>query len=101
MAGNKDFEKIVEAMRLASTPEARIARGKTPRERAYLTAAEALYGEGTRAARYQAYEAAMARVQERYPDDLDAAALHALALLAIRPRSTKNGFPGGWGKPNV
>jgi tetratricopeptide (TPR) repeat protein len=75
-------------LRLASTPEARIARGKTPRERAYLTAVEALYGEGTKAARYQAYEAAMARVQERYPDDLDAAALHALALLAIRPRST-------------
>ena len=74
--------------RLAGTAEARIARGKTPRERAYLAAVEALYGEGTREARYQAYEAAMARVQERYPDDLDAAALHALALLAIRPRST-------------
>ncbi len=73
---------------LAGTAEARIARGKTPRERAYLAAVEALYGEGTREARYQAYEAAMARVQEHYPDDLDAAALHALALLAIRPRST-------------
>jgi tetratricopeptide (TPR) repeat protein len=71
--------------RLGDTPEARIARGKTPRERAYLEAVEALYGEGALKARYRAYEAAMARVQERYPDDLDAAALHALSLLTIRP----------------
>ncbi len=74
--------------RLAGTPEARIARGKTPRERGYLAAVEALYGEGTREDRYRAYEAAMARVQERYPDDLDAAAFHALALLATRPKNT-------------
>jgi tetratricopeptide (TPR) repeat protein len=71
--------------RLGDTPKARIARGKTPRERAYLEAVEALYGEGALQARYRAYEAAMERVQERYPDDLDAAALHALSLLTIRP----------------
>src|SRR5262245_45479390 len=58
-------------LRLADTPDGRIARAKTPRERAYLAAVEALYGEGTRDARYQAYEAAMARVQASYPDDLD------------------------------
>lgn len=74
--------------RLGDSPEQRIARGKTPREQAYLSAVEALYGEGALAARYRAYEAAMGRVQERFPDDLDAAALHALSLLTIRPRGT-------------
>jgi len=72
--------------RLADTPDARIARGKTPREQAYLAAVEALYGAGALEARYRGYEAAMGRVQERFPDDLDAAALHALSLLTIRPR---------------
>jgi len=74
--------------RLAERPEQRIARGRTPRERAYLAAVEALYGEGALEARYRSYEAAMGRLQERYPDDLDAAALHALSLLTIRPRGT-------------
>lgn len=74
--------------RLADAPEARIARGKTPREQAYLAAVEALYGVGALEARYRAFEAAMGRVQERFPDDLDAAALHALSLLTIRPRGT-------------
>jgi tetratricopeptide (TPR) repeat protein len=74
--------------RLAETPEGRIARGKTPREQVYLAAVEALYGDGALETRYRAYEAAMGRVQERFPDDLDAAALHALSLLTIRPRGT-------------
>ena len=74
--------------RLAESPRRRIAKGKTPREQAYLQAVEALYGEGALDARYRAYEAAMGRVQERYPDDLDAAAFHALSLLTIRPKGT-------------
>jgi tetratricopeptide (TPR) repeat protein len=74
--------------RLADRSTARIARAKTPRERAYLAAVEALYGEGALEMRYRAYEAAMDRLQADFPDDLDAAALHALALLTIRPRGT-------------
>jgi hypothetical protein len=74
--------------RLGEAPEQRIARGGTSRERAYLTAVEALYGPGGKQERHRAYEAAMARVHETYPDDLDAASLHALALLTIRPTGT-------------
>jgi tetratricopeptide (TPR) repeat protein len=70
--------------RLGNGTEARVARGKTPRERAYLEAVEALYGEGELKVRRRAYEAAMARVHEDYPTDIEAASLHALALLSLR-----------------
>ncbi len=71
--------------RFGATPAQRIARGETERERAYLSAVEALYGAGAKAERHRAYEAAMAQVHEAYPDDLEAASLYALALLTIRP----------------
>ena len=70
--------------RLGNGTEARIARGGKARERGYLSAVEALYGEGDLKARRRAYEAAMARVHEEYPTDLEAASLHALALLSLR-----------------
>ena len=87
--GEHDSTKARAALaRLADTPEARIARGRTPREQAYLAAVEALYGDGPLETRYRAYEVAMARLQQRFADDIDAAALHALALLTIRPKGT-------------
>ncbi len=67
--------------RLAPTPEARLAKAPTDREKGYLSAVEALYGEGDKAARDLAYAEAMRRLHEKYPDDLDAASLYALALL--------------------
>jgi len=70
--------------RLGETPEGRIARGGSARERAYLGAVEALYGPGDRKERHVAYERAMARVHGDYPADLEAASLHALALLTVR-----------------
>jgi tetratricopeptide (TPR) repeat protein len=70
--------------RLGATPEQRIARGGKPREKAYLGAVEALYGAGGVKERHQAYERAMAQVQDDYPSDLEAASLHALALLSLR-----------------
>ncbi|WAK02339.1 hypothetical protein [Methylobacter sp. YRD-M1] len=48
----------------------------TPRERAYLHAVKLLYDEGDKA-----YAAAMEKVYREYPDDLEAAAFYALALL--------------------
>jgi tetratricopeptide (TPR) repeat protein len=45
---------------------------------------EALYGSGGVKERYRAYEQAMALVQQDHPSDLEAASLHALALLIIR-----------------
>jgi tetratricopeptide (TPR) repeat protein len=70
--------------RLGDTPEHRISRGGTPRERGYLGAVEALYGEGDLKQRRAAYERAMARVHDDNPSDLEAASFHALALLATR-----------------
>ena len=67
--------------RLASTSEARLAKAPTEREKMYLGAVEALYGQGGRATRDAAYADAMRRLHERFPDDLDASALYALSLL--------------------
>lgn len=58
----------------------------TVRERAYIDAVHALYGEGDKLARDKAYSAAMERVYRQYPDDLEAACFYALSLLGtVRP----------------
>ena len=67
--------------RLAPTPAERGALAPTAREKGYLRAVEILYGEGDKAERDAAYAEAMAELSSRFPDDLDAAAFHALALL--------------------
>ncbi len=83
----QDRDAAVAALkRLGPTPEARRAKAPTDREKMYLDAVEALYGEGEKgegdkAARDRAYAEAMRRLHEKYPDDLDAASLYALALL--------------------
>jgi tetratricopeptide (TPR) repeat protein len=69
--------------RLAPTPEARLALARTERERMYLQTVEALYGEGTKAARDTAYSHAMERLHARYPDDVEAATFYALSLLGL------------------
>jgi tetratricopeptide (TPR) repeat protein len=72
------------------TPAARLVIAKikdtpklTDRERAYLNAVKALYGEGDKHARDEAYSAAMEKIYRQYPDDLDAAAFYSLSLLGI------------------
>jgi hypothetical protein len=67
--------------KLGPTLQARAAKAGTDRERAYLAAVETLYGEGTKEDRDFRYEGAMATLQAKYPDDVDAAAFHALAIL--------------------
>jgi tetratricopeptide (TPR) repeat protein len=67
--------------RLAGTADERLAKAKTPREKAYLRAVEILYGDGDKYARDFAYADAMADLHRAYPDDVDAAAFYALALL--------------------
>jgi hypothetical protein len=52
-----------------------------PRERAYLEAVKMLYGEGEKIVRDRAYAEAMERIYRTYPDDREAAAFYALALL--------------------
>ncbi len=69
--------------RLAPTREARIAKARTPRERGYLEAVEALYDEGSKPSRDTAYSEAMGRLRGSYPTDVEAAAFYALSLLGL------------------
>lgn len=58
----------------------------TARERAYVEAIRALYGEGDKLTRDKAYSAAMEKVYRAYPDDLEAACFYSLSLLGtVRP----------------
>lgn len=85
------FHENVQAGRaalrkLGPTADARRARAKTPREQGYLTAVEALWGEGDKRARDQRFAEAMARVAAAHPTDDEAKVFHALGLLAQLPR---------------
>lgn len=72
--------------RLGPTPETRAAKANTRRERMYLSAVEALYGDGDKRTRAEAYAAAMAALATAFPSDDEAHAFHALSLLALLPR---------------
>jgi tetratricopeptide (TPR) repeat protein len=67
--------------KLGPTPEARAAKAPTQREKDYLHAVEILYGQGDKVSRDIAYSDAMGRMRQKYPDDLEAASLYAVALL--------------------
>jgi tetratricopeptide (TPR) repeat protein len=67
--------------RLGPSAAARAAGRTTDRERAYLRAVETLYGAGDKTARDLAYLEEMRRIRAAYPDDVDATAFYALALL--------------------
>ncbi len=67
--------------RLAPTPEARLAKAPTEREKLYLRSVEALFGEGTKEERHRRHESALAELHRKFPDDVDAASFYALAIL--------------------
>ena len=67
--------------KLAPTAAERRARAKTDREKDYLDTVEILYGDGSKEERDFRYEAAMAKLHARYPDDVDATAFYGLAIL--------------------
>lgn len=70
--------------RLAATRDARLAMARTPRERAWLDAIEALYdGNRPKAVRDTAFSRAMARLHEADPRDAEAATFYALSLLGL------------------
>jgi tetratricopeptide (TPR) repeat protein len=88
---NENLEKGRAALaRLAPTRAARQAKAPTAREQAYLDAVEKLFGEGGKPARDRAYADAMGELTRRFPDDQDAAALYALALLATVPSGQRD-----------
>jgi tetratricopeptide (TPR) repeat protein len=72
---------------LAPTAASRSTRAGTATERGYLGAVEALFGEGDSDTRRRAYAEAMGRLHESVPDDPEAAAFYALALLGTTSRS--------------
>ncbi len=69
--------------KLAATPQQRTDKVGTARERAYLDAAEQLFGSGTLKERDVAFLKAMEALAQAYPDDDDAQLFHALALLGV------------------
>ncbi|HEX9700018.1 MAG TPA: tetratricopeptide repeat protein [Acidobacteriota bacterium] len=78
----QDRDAALEALaRLAPTPEARAAEAGTDKERAWLAAVEALYGEGDKQARDYDYRDAMRRMHESYPGDHEVTAFYALSWL--------------------
>lgn len=85
---NQDADTARESLRrLGPTPEARLAKAPTDREKDYLRAVEILFGTGDRAARDHAYAEAMGQLAASHPDDLEAATFHALALMGTAARS--------------
>ena len=70
--------------RLAPTRPQRLAKARTPRERAWLDAAETLYdGNTPKARRDTLYAGAMERLHADQPNDPEAATFLALALLGL------------------
>jgi tetratricopeptide (TPR) repeat protein len=67
--------------KLAPTGAQRRTKAKTEREAAYWDALETLYADGTKEERDLRYEALMAKLHARYPDDVDAAAFYGLSIL--------------------
>jgi len=85
---NQDTATARESLlRLGPTPEARAQKAPTDREKAYLRAVEILFGDGERATRDRAYAEAMGKLAASYPEDLEAATFHALALMGTVARS--------------
>ena len=72
--------------------KARAAAAPTERERDYVGAIETFFRDADTAdhrSRAVAYEKAMERVHERYPDDREAAIFYSLALLGTAPPADK------------
>jgi tetratricopeptide (TPR) repeat protein len=88
---NENVDKGRGALaKLAPTRAARQAKAPTAREKAYLDAVEALFGDGAKDARTRAYADRMAGIHRLFPEDDEAALFHALALLATIPEGQRN-----------
>jgi tetratricopeptide (TPR) repeat protein len=76
--------------RLAPTHDARLAKAKLPKEKAFLAAMQQLYfAPGDKLARDRAYSDAMAAMHAQWPDDHEIATFYALSLLGtMRPGET-------------
>jgi tetratricopeptide (TPR) repeat protein len=73
--------------RLDPSAEGRVAKAKTPKEKAFVEALHTLYfSPGDKLARDHAYSQAMARMHRQWPDDDEVTIFYALSLLGtVRP----------------
>ena len=87
---DKAAKAILE--KIAPTSDARQAKAKLPKEKAFLQAIDILYyAPGDKLARDIAYSDALARMYAQWPDDHEVATWYALSLLGtVRP--TDKGF---------
>jgi tetratricopeptide (TPR) repeat protein len=88
---NESVDKARAALaRLAPAAAARQAKAPTAREKGYLDAVEKLYGGGDKVSRDRAYAERMGALSAQFPDDDEAAAFYALALLGTIPSGERN-----------
>jgi tetratricopeptide (TPR) repeat protein len=82
---NQDDRDAAQAAlaKLGATPAARAVKAPTAREKAYLDAAEKLFGPGALHERDTAFLQAMSSMAKAYPRDDEAQLFHALALLGV------------------
>jgi hypothetical protein len=83
-----DLEAARKALNtLAPTPDGRLARAKTEKEKGYLDAVHRLFfTDGDKLARDEAYSQAMRQMYGQWPDDHEVATFYALSLLGtVRP----------------
>ena len=78
--------------RLGPNVAARLAKAPTPREKGFLQAVEALWGEGDWRVRQVAYMDAMARLHRQFPRDDEVTAFYALSLLGAARAQDDNSF---------
>jgi len=68
--------------KLSASPEGRVAKAQTAREKAYIDSVNQLFGQGSDTERDYSYMRALKNLSQNYPNDLDARALYALSILA-------------------
>ena len=77
----EDIDAAREVLkRLAPTPEARLAKAPTEREKLYLRSVEVLFGDGRKKS-VTAARSILAELHRKFPDDVDGSAFYALAIL--------------------
>lgn len=87
----QDLPAAWSALRkLGASRAERIAKAETEREKLWMKAVEALYGASDKQRRDLAYAEAMATLVEQYPEDEEARAFYALALLGTVGRAGDN-----------
>ncbi len=87
----QDMSEARDALRkLGRTRAERLEKAPTDREKRYLDSIHILYGPGDLKERSEAYEQALAELSALYPDDLEAAAFHSLALMRTRVRGEES-----------